>query len=242
MHYLDDQGYFTPLAQNVSRFFLEYPVSEQLAVRAGHVRELWWDVLEPELIVGAWTGADVGARLYVREFFSPWYSAGVVWLAWTAIALPIAMVIRRIRASRAPDRPWPRPLEWLATTRPSSPDAPVWPVAVFVAASLTLNEFIRWRPPYSHELPYLELVLLAALLLVGLARIGRAYLIFAVVGVLARQAFYFSESSRVSQLALPPLDDFGRLYWGTMILVLLMTMLPGLGRGRVAGTPGAPSA
>jgi hypothetical protein len=229
LHYLDDKGYFTPLSDNVARFFREHPAGEQMAVRIGHLRELWWSVLDRRLIVGAWTRAPIGAQLYPNEFFYPWYTAGVVWFAWIVVALPIALALRAVRASGAAvARTLARPVEWLSSTRPGNPDVPVWPAVVFVAASLTINEFIRWRPPFSHELPYVELILLAALMLVGLARVGRAWLIFPVLGVIARQAFFFHESSRVSTLHLPAMDGFGRLYWTTMMLILALTLAPGL--------------
>jgi hypothetical protein len=225
-NFLDEKGLFTPLKENVARFFTEHPRAEQLAIRKVHLRDLWWGSLSRSLIIGVWTRRKIGATLYVHEFFEPWYSAGIVWFAWIVVVLPLAAGLSIVRTyTRVARSRTARLIEWLSPHTRTNIAVPVWPAVVFVALSLTLNEFLRWRPPYSHELPYLELVLLAALMLVALARLGRAYLVFPILGVIARQAFYFHESSRVSRLRLPRMDGFGRLYWITLAVILVMTLL-----------------
>jgi hypothetical protein len=226
-NYLDGRGYFTPLAENVQRFVAAHPFSEQMAVRMANLRDLWWGTLDRHLIVGFWKGQPVGTPLYVREFFAPWYSAGIVWFAWVPVIAPCAAAVAFIRGRLDRTRQAAHTvLQWFSPTTTRDHAAPLWPAIVFVASSLTLSEFLRWPPAYSHAMPYLELVLLAALMLIGLARLGWAYLVFPVVAVLARQAFYFHESSRVSKLGLPPMDGFGRLFWITLAATLLLTSLP----------------
>lgn len=216
MHYLDEREYFAPLGHNVGRFFAEHPPREQLAVRASHVAELWWKMIDFRVIGGFWRGADVGGPLYALEFNVPWYSAGLLWGVWLVVALPIAMV-PRFRPSTGSGRPE------RVEGRGSPAQVSVTAAAVFVAVSLTVNEALRWRPPTSHELPYTELVMLAALILVALARCGTFWLFIAAAGILARQVYYFTTSVESSVLPLPLMDRFGVLFWLTIAFLVWLS-------------------
>lgn len=207
MHYLDGREYFSPLDHNVGRFFAEHPPSEQISVRTNNVRELLWGTVHPGLIASFWRGTADGGALYVLEFFSPWYSAGLLWFVWTLVAFPVKIAVPKWRRARAEPSP-------LSTTA----------AVAFAAAGLILNTALRWAPAHSHELPYAETVLLAACMLVALTRAGSWWLAVAAVGVAARQVFYFTESVRVSPLRLPALDAAGMAFWATAALMLAIAV------------------
>lgn len=224
-NFLDNAGYFTPLGQNVSRFVREHPLSEQVSVRAGHLQDLWIEPLRDGVVLDFWRARGAGGRLYSNEFFAPWFSAGMIWFVWIVVAWPLAFVLRG-RVAMAP----------------GNADVPLWPAAVFALLGLTVNAALRWRGPLSHELPYFEIVLLAVVMVAVFARLGRAWLGLAMATIVARQAYYFLESARVSRLNLPGLDASGRLYWLTLAGILLITFLVRRSDSMVehASTPPAP--
>ncbi len=207
-NFLDNSGYFTPLKDNVARFFREHPRGEQIAVRSGHLRNLWLEPLRDGVIVDFWRGRDAGRRLYSNEFFAPWFSAGMIWFVGIIVALPIVLLRRGYSGLAA-----------------GNPNVPLWPAAVFALAGLTMNAALRWRAPLSHELPYFEIVLLAVVMVAVFARLGTAWLLLPLAVVVARQGYYFLESARVSRVNLPALDDYGRLYWLTLAAILVTGFL-----------------
>ena len=192
----------------MARFFREHPRSEQIAVRTGHLQDLWVEPLRDGVLVDFWRGRDVGRRLYSNEFFAPWFSAGMIWFIWIIVALPLVLLRRG-----------------LSGLAEGNADVPLWPAAVFSIAGLTMNAAMRWRGPLSHELPYFEIVLLAVVMVVVFARLGTAYLLLPLAMIVARQGYYFLESARVSRLNLPGLDQYGRLFWLTLAAILITGFL-----------------
>ncbi len=232
--YLDNKGFDRPLMENVTTFFREHPLNEQISVRLHHFVQVWWGTIDWRVLWAFWTGRLVnghwlenGVNLSSLEFFEPWYSAGVLVFPWIAVGAAVnaaaALVGRRGRPSgrgssrfcglflRDPTVPSPaRPLAW---------------VALFVFVSLTFNTLTRWFYPMTHALPYLETVLMAAVGVYLLRYLGTLYWMLALVAMVARQYAYFTESVRQSSLQLPLLDENGVLFWLTCLCLIVPAFL-----------------
>jgi hypothetical protein len=199
-HYLDAKGFGQPIGETIARFFSEHPPDQQLAHRWSNLVDLWWRRVDWRAIAGFWTGRDAGGHLYAPEFFWPWHSTGILWF----VLIPIGWCLAVARRDRSLD--WQAPRGYTRRARPTV-------VAGVVGASLSLHAVLRWAPPNSHELPYLELLMLAGCGLLLIARLGTALLGVATFAVIARQWYYFEESARISTLRLPPMDSNGALFW-----------------------------
>jgi hypothetical protein len=194
-----------PMRDNIQRFFRDHGLAEQISTREEYVKELWWKDIDGRLIADFWKLRGDGGALYGKEFFSPLYSAGLIWFSLLIVALPIHWM--RQRAFRHV----PGGSGFHGRT------AALLQVVAFVTISLTINAAIRWRPPFSHELPYAELVLLAGLFALALARLGTIYIVLAACAVIDRQFFYFRQTATNGLLRLPAFDHFGLLFWVMVI-------------------------
>jgi hypothetical protein len=95
-------------------------------------------------------------------------------------------------------------------------------VLAFAAASLSLNALTQWRTPLTHTMPYGETLLVATVGAYALRRLGPVYWLIALGAVMARQAFYFVESSRTSALRLPSIDTHGMHFWAVCVVIILL--------------------
>lgn len=221
MHYLDGKnlgGYGEPLLENVKAFLEAHPIGDQIRERLNQLRDLWWGGIWFDQLLRFWIGSASGMRLYNREFFQPLHSAGMLWF----LLIPLGIAAKAIRASR---RGVAGIRHWTMSMRASARAYGLSTAGLALAFScldLSVNAMLRWGVPQTHEMPYLDTLLIAAIGAYLLRLMGIGYWLAAVAAVLARQVFYFVESSRISELGLPALDAHGMHFWATCVLLLLL--------------------
>ncbi len=219
LHYLGNERYELPIGEHIRQFVNAHPWPEQLRVRAFLFAQLWWGTLDWTIIREFWSGKWGGQPLLQAEFYHPWYSIGVLWVPWIALGAAVNATFRVGRDWLVLDRP--RVDRDGMLVGPVRGIGPVSAALLLAAVSLSVNAVLRWRQPYSHELPYFELVLLAGFALYLLRSLGVFYWMLALGAVAARQAAYFIDSRRMSPLSLPPLDGNGVLFWLTFVLLVV---------------------